>query len=75
MGEFQLTPFFSYHSAPVYSAPVYNTSSVEKPTAPVYETTVVPEYTTYCPEPTHVTYGSKVYTVTEVRSFTHSGDF
>jgi hypothetical protein len=47
---------------------VYNTSSVVS--APVYETTVVPVYTTYCPQPTHVTYGSQVYTVTEATTLT-----
>lgn len=55
----------SYHPAPVY-----NTSSVAKPTAPVYETTVVPTYTTYCPQPTKVTYGTKIWTVTEATTLT-----
>lgn len=30
-------------------------------------TEVVTAYTTYCPGPTHITHGDKVYTVTEVR--------
>jgi hypothetical protein len=49
-------------SAPVYSAP--SSSST------VWETTVVPTYTTYCPEATKVTYGSSIWTVTEATTLT-----
>lgn len=30
-------------------------------------TEVVDQYVTYCPGPTHITHGDKVYTVTKVR--------
>ncbi len=32
-----------------------------------YTTEVVTAYTTFCPEPTEITYGGTTYTITEVR--------
>ncbi|KAF4954608.1 hypothetical protein FSARC_12048 [Fusarium sarcochroum] len=51
---------------------------VAKPTKPVlppvvYTTEVYTTLTTYCPEPTHVTYGNKTYTVTEPTTLTLTG--
>ncbi|KAM5380353.1 hypothetical protein ACJZ2D_003455 [Fusarium nematophilum] len=41
-----------------------------KPTKPVYTTEVVTAITTYCPEPTTLTYNNKTYTVTEPTTYT-----
>jgi len=37
---------------------------------PVYTTEVVTAYTTYCPGPTQITYGTQTYTVTEATTLT-----
>ncbi|KAF5023170.1 hypothetical protein F66182_4774 [Fusarium sp. NRRL 66182] len=53
------------------SKPVHK-PSYTKPVVPpvVYTTEVVTAVTTYCPEPTTLTYGNKTYTVTEPTTYT-----
>jgi hypothetical protein len=41
-------------------------ASYSVPSNVTYTTEYVTAYTTYCPEATELTYGSKTYTVTEV---------
>ncbi|WPH00440.1 Hypothetical protein R9X50_00326900 [Acrodontium crateriforme] len=47
-------------------APSYNSSSA----AAVYTTEVVTAYTTYCPESTEITHGTKTYTATASETLT-----
>lgn len=55
----------------VVSAAHNETTTAHTKTKPVHtKTKVVTEYTTYCPEPTHVTMNNKTYTVTEACTLT-----
>jgi hypothetical protein len=51
---------------------VAGTNAWSNHTGPAYVTEVVTAYTTYCPEPTKITHGTKTYTVTKATTLTIS---